>query len=196
VTDNPATHVDGRRARYAHRRPELLAGAISYAMTNGVSDLSMRPLAEQLGVSHATLLHHFKTKEQLLAEIVAEVRRRERPGDSDSDITLADLWRRWSSRQGQQTLRLMFEIYGLALRRPDEFSTFLDHVVTDWLDIIQSKAVADGCPPTRAGAVATVTLAAMRGLLLDLLATQDTARLDSAFDQLDAMLARERATWS
>ncbi|WP_222842029.1 hypothetical protein [Cystobacter ferrugineus] len=63
-------HIDGRRLRYQHRRPELLNDIADYVLEHGVGGLAMRPLAVALGVSHGTLLHHFIYR--LLFEVYAQ----------------------------------------------------------------------------------------------------------------------------
>lgn len=73
---------------------------------------------------------------------------------------------------GDSFFRSFFEGYALALRRPELFAAFLDTVVQDWLD--------DLCPPMDE-ATATLAVATIRGLLLDLLATGDRQRVDAAF---------------
>src|SRR4051812_1588115 len=66
--------VDGRTLRFQHRRPELLAAVTEYVLAHGVSDLSLRPLAQALGVTHATLLRHFSSKEELIMSVVDKIR--------------------------------------------------------------------------------------------------------------------------
>jgi hypothetical protein len=68
-------------------------------------------------------------------------------------------------------MRLFFEAYGLALRRPDRYSDFLDHAIHDWLD--EPLAAIDEVSATLA--IATVT-----GLLLDLLTIGDRVRVEDA----------------
>ena len=58
------------------RREGLLQAAIDYAIEHGLSDLTLRPLAEELGVMPNTLVHHFGSKEELLSAILNGVRDR------------------------------------------------------------------------------------------------------------------------
>jgi AcrR family transcriptional regulator len=58
------------------RRAELLDAAVDYATEHEFSELSWRPVAAGLGVSVTTLVHHFGTKEQLLAAILGRLRDR------------------------------------------------------------------------------------------------------------------------
>ena len=166
------------------RRQELLDGAVDYAVAHGVADLSLRPLAEALGTQAPVLLHHFGSKEQLLAAMLNGVRDRLRALGRDAEATsprsgLGAVWA-WASDPAQAPfLRLFFECYGLALRHPDRYREFLDTVVQDWLD--QPMAAIDDTS-------ATIAIAVIRGLLLDLLATGDHARVDAAMTRMTTLL--------
>jgi len=46
-------------------------------LADGLAQFSRRTLARAVGVSHATLLHHFVSKDQLLEEIVELLARQE-----------------------------------------------------------------------------------------------------------------------
>ena len=166
------------------RRQELLDGAIDYVIENGLADLSLRPLAAALGTDAPVLLHHFGNKEELLVQILNGVRDRlrqvRRDGSSGSaGGGLLAVWK-WSSDPRHDGLfRLFFEAYGLALQRPETFQDFLGHVVGDWLDELGPQFGPDRT---------TLAIAALRGLLLDLLTTGDRARVDSAAKLLNSDL--------
>lgn len=166
------------------RRQQLLDDAVDYVIANGIADLSLRPLAEALGTQAPVLLHHFGSKEQLLVVILNGVRDRLRSIAREARAT--DTWGAvdavwaWSSAPERDPFfRVFFEGYALALRRPDLYATFLDTVVQDWLDDFPS-GIDD--------AAATLAVAVVRGLLLDLLATGDRARCDAAMAQATTML--------
>ncbi|MEM7740109.1 MAG: TetR/AcrR family transcriptional regulator [Pseudomonadota bacterium] len=61
-------------ATYHHGnlRQEVLNCAIAMITDHGVEGLSLRKVAKELGVSHAAPGHHFKSKADLLAEIIQE----------------------------------------------------------------------------------------------------------------------------
>jgi AcrR family transcriptional regulator len=168
------------------RRQELLDGAVDYVIAHGLSDLSLRPLARSLGTQAPVLLHHFGTKEQLIEEVLGGVRDRLRAvGRSAESETrrsgLGAVWA-WVSAPDQAALmRLFFETYGIALRQPDRYSNFLSHAVRDWLD--EPLAAVDEVSATLA--IATVT-----GLLLDLLTTGDRARVEGAMERFLLILRR------
>src|SRR5262249_32927762 len=60
-----------------NRKAETLARATDYVLAHGLSGLSLRPLAAALGTSTRMLLYDFGSKEELVADVLAEARRRE-----------------------------------------------------------------------------------------------------------------------
>ena len=84
--------------------------------------------------------------------------------------------------------RFWFGVYGLALQNPEQFSEFLDRFIGDWLPPFQQAFIAAGFAPARARSLASLSLAAMRGLQLDLLASGERARIDVAFEKLLRLL--------
>jgi AcrR family transcriptional regulator len=156
------------------RRAELLESAIDYAIEHGLADLTLRPLAQALGVMPNTLVHHFGSKEELLSEILNGVRdrlratRAEMASEPGGD-PLQGVWKWTAAPERLEFFRSFFEAYGLALRAPERFGPFLDRVVADWL-------------PDTGTQMATLELAVQRGLLLDLLTTGERARVEGALD--------------
>ena len=157
------------------RRAELLNAAVDYAIEHGVADLTLRPLAQALGVQPNTLTHHFGTKEQLLSAILTGVRDRlrtirDQPREDAQPDPLWSVWQWTASPERASFFRFFFEAYGVALRRPDDYAPFLERVVDDWID-------------PHAPIAATLELAVIRGLLLDLLTTGDRERVERALDR-------------
>jgi len=153
-----------------NRRADVLARAADYVLERGLAGLSLRPLAKALGTSPRMLLYDFVSKEQLIHEVLAEIRRREETLLTADVQTLADVWRWISAPEREPFLRLFFEIYVGALGSGEAVP-----LVRDWLDFLQTK----WRPPVDA-ATATLMVAVVRGLLLDRLATGDRKRTDAA----------------
>ncbi|MER5705788.1 TetR/AcrR family transcriptional regulator [Micromonospora sp. NPDC002296] len=196
-----AQHVDGRRLRYQHRRPELLDAVVNYVLAHGLANLAMRPLAEAVGVSHGALLHHFGTKEALLIEVTDVLRQRlaDAAGLTDSSGSLADLgswWRRSTTADRLPVYRLLFEVYAQATREPERYERFLQQAMHDALGLIQRLVLAEGCPGEQAPMIASMIVAQARGLQLDLLATNDRERVDHAFSVFIGLLDRLRQSWT
>lgn len=178
------------------RRVDLLERIVDYVAENGVSELSLRPLAAAVDASPRLLLYYFESKEALLTEILVAVRSRQRVAfaklsdvrGSSGDVCRA-AWRIMSDRKSEPLFRLLFEVYALALVDRKRFPDFLKHVVADWLDFLERPALAEGCSATRARAYATVVLAGFRGFMLDLCATRERARVDLAVNMWIEMLS-------
>ncbi len=168
------------------RRAELLDAAVEYAAEYGFSELTWRPVAAALGVSPTTLVHHFGTKEQMLEAILGRLRERmftatRRPAGEPTDLATEARasWARASDPQRWAEFKLFFAVYGRALQAPDQFGRFLDQAVAYWMSALVDAqgADVDGTTATRR---ATLVIATIRGLLLDLLTTGDQARVQDA----------------
>ncbi|WP_327144604.1 TetR/AcrR family transcriptional regulator [Nocardia sp. NBC_01327] len=182
-----AKKIDGRTLRFQHRRPELLAAATEYVLDNGIHDLSLRPVAQALGVSHATLIRHFDTKDALLVEILDRIRtdfeerllsEEIRRVDSAADLLRA-AWRHLCRPREQRQFLILFELVATAARTPDHPASRL---VTDWLTVIERELVRYHWPAETTSRTATFILAQIRGLQLDLITTGDRRRVDEAFE--------------
>jgi AcrR family transcriptional regulator len=171
-------------------RQQLLERAIAYVAQNGIGDVSLRTLAASLGTSHRMLIHHFGSKEGLWVEIVRTVEQRQRETLSeilpDPSKPVGEAMRAWWKHISDPSLwpneRLFFELYGQALQHRPHTTGLLDGIVDDWLDPITEINLAIGVPEPVARAYARLGVAVTRGLLLDLLATQDVAGVDAAME--------------
>ncbi|MFD9426573.1 MULTISPECIES: TetR/AcrR family transcriptional regulator [unclassified Streptomyces] len=183
--------VDGRTLRFQHRRPELLAAATEYVLEHGVSGLSLRPVAQALGVTHATLLRHFSSKDALLLAVAEKVRTdlaawlvsdvELRQAHSTAELVRA-IWHQLCEPQGQRQFLLLFEFVGRHGEKSGEDEEPSRAIVHDWIEIIANRLAADGWPPEDASALSTLVLAQLRGLQLDLLVSGDRSRADRAID--------------
>ncbi|WP_432543696.1 TetR/AcrR family transcriptional regulator [Kineococcus sp. SYSU DK002] len=201
--DGDTGRVDGRRLRYRHRREELLRAATEHALAHGPAQLSLRRIADSAGVSHAALLHHFGTRENLVAEIVERVLDRAFTGPrvlagehttDEEGGPLRALWRRATTGEGEAYVRLFLAVTGGTLH--DE--TLADPVrrsLRRRTEVLEAGLLRAGCPPERAGALATLVLGTLRGLVVDRLVTGDTARVDAAFEVFALGLDRQRSEW-
>ena len=171
-------------------RQRLLDAAIAFVAGHGMTDLSLRRLAEELGTSHRMLIHHFGSKEGLWVAIVREVERRQLATVAelapDPSVSFAEATRAWWRHISDPALwpneRLFFEVYGQALHGRPPAVEMLDGVVDAWLEPTAEMAERLGMAPERARAFARLGIAVTRGLLLDLLATGDREGADAAME--------------
>jgi AcrR family transcriptional regulator len=174
----------------ADARAQLLRAIVDYVLAHGIADLSLRPLAHAVGSSPRMLLYHFGSKEELIVAIVDETRRRhsdllsawyERSAEYDARTLLLRAWQWLTAPRNDRLLRLLFETYGLALQDRKRYAVFLRSAVNDWIWPFAQTLERQGFTPERAGALATLLVGVVRGLLLDILATGDRTRVDRAF---------------
>jgi AcrR family transcriptional regulator len=138
------------------------------------------------------LLYDFESKEALIDEVLAEIRRREERLIAEEQIdfrgdpaeALAAVWRWVSADERAPFMRLFFETYVDALRRPDAHAEGARPLVRDWVDFLGRADV--GIDDTSA----TLMIAVIRGLLLDRLGAADPERTDRALDRFTELLAR------
>jgi AcrR family transcriptional regulator len=169
------------------RRGQLLDKLVEEFAAGGVGDRSLRDVAAAVGTSHRMLLHHFGSKEDLLVAIVEEVERRQMTLLPDLPTDPADnfaaMWSDVSRPELRGAERLFFECYARASQGEKPFDRMIPGAVTGWLDEVD--AVAD-FPVDQA--FARLGMAVVRGLLLDLVATDDDAGVQAAADLFVGML--------
>jgi AcrR family transcriptional regulator len=179
-------------------RENLLDRVVAYATAHGIAGRSLRDIAAGVGTSHRMLLYHFGSHEGLLAAVVDVVEQRQReamaglaeatPGPGQ---LMADMWRRVSAPELRGSVRLFFEVFGLAVQGVPGTERMLTSLTRPWL--VQGAAVAArlGLPPDTAGI--RLGVAVSRGLLLDLLAGEDERDVAAAYqlfiDAYEAYLA-------
>ncbi|HZD32320.1 MAG TPA: TetR/AcrR family transcriptional regulator [Candidatus Angelobacter sp.] len=175
-------------------RELLREKAIDYVLKEGIADLSLRPLAKALRTNARMLVYHFGSREGLMRDILAGLREREDARirgwfkTAKKPVSLSDFlrwyWRRLSAPRARSAVLLIFELYALALRDPEAYGGVLTDPIAYWQKLVENAGVA-----TRANAAeATLLLAATRGLLLDLAATNDRTRLTKTVSLLAGLL--------
>jgi hypothetical protein len=93
-------------------------------------------------------------------------------------------WQRLSVRRARPAARLIFELYALALRDPHGYPGVLTAPLVYWQNLGDKAGVTQNVE----AAEATLLLAATRGLLLDLCATEDRTRVRQAMKLLARLL--------
>jgi AcrR family transcriptional regulator len=162
------------------RRRELLEALFDEFAAGGIGDRSLRDVAAAVGTSHRMLLHHFGSRDDLLIAVVEEAERRQMAlvGGLPTDPAegFAAMWADLRRPELRQLERLFFECYSRAAQGEKPFTQMVPGAVDGWLH--QVEAAAAGVPYD--GAMARLGLAVTRGLLLDLVATDDEAGVDAA----------------
>jgi AcrR family transcriptional regulator len=174
-------------------RERVLEAVVEHALREGIVDLSLRELASAIGTSHRMLIYHFGTREGLLVAVVREVERRERRTLTDTNLSTAaarHLWDRLIDPALRPQERLFFELYTHALLGRPGTEGFLAEALEGWLAPITEAITQLDIDDHQARVIARLGLAVTRGLLLDLLASGDSAGATEAFDLYTSLLDR------
>jgi AcrR family transcriptional regulator len=167
----------------APARDALLASVIDSIGRNGLGARSLRDLARDAGTSHRMLIHHFGSREGLLVAIVAEVEARQadvlRPLEGDAGSIVNSVWQRVADPVLWPLERLFFECYARGAQGEEPFNRLVPALVEHWLTGLSGRARDE----------ARLALAVVRGLLLDLVATEDRDAVDRAMKQFVRLLA-------
>lgn len=176
------------------RKQELLEAAYQYVLGNGLADMSLRPLAKEIGSSPRVLLFLFGSKEGLVRALLTRAREEElrylaalRDERGGLAATGRDVWAWLADPAHRALLALWVEGYARSLLgEPGPWADFGRDTVRDWLDLLAERQAADPTDaeqPTDPADERTLLLAVLRGALLDLLATGDTDRVTRAVER-------------
>jgi len=166
-------------------RDELLARCVAWFAQHGVGDTSLRTLAAEVGTSHRMLLYHFGSREGLLAAVVETVEQGERDLLArlllDEDDPYAAGLRFWEHVADSATTfaPLYFELAGHAMQGRPWAAGLRDWLTDGWTGALTDLWTRLGRPRDEASELASVNLAAVRGLLFDLALTGDRAAADA-----------------
>jgi AcrR family transcriptional regulator len=171
-------------------RQRLLDAAIEHFSAEGLSDQSLRRIAEAVGTSHRMLLYHFGSRDGLLREVVRAVEARTEShfaaigedARGDTEGLVRRMWAHVADPALADFERLFFALYGRALQGDEPTLTLLQQNLETWLDANAALASDAEIPSDLARAHARLGLAVTRGLLLDLLTTGDRAGTDAALE--------------
>lgn len=174
------------------RRTALLDEVVTYLGEHGLANVSLRPMAGSLGVSVNSLMHHFGSKEDL---IIAALRRcgsmqkevergwlERQPRMTQADLLRA--WWRWinASRDNLAIVRLGIEAAALEATRTGLPRQVRNEQIGLWRSNIEDRLVSQGVPPDIAVIEASLAKATFTGLVVDLLATGQKARLTRSLE--------------
>jgi len=133
--------------------------------------VSLREVAAQAGTSHALLRYHFGSLQGVLAAMLTVQRAR----DNEALFAVAEqggfedlvtaIWRAYTDPGQLSRVRGFFHVVGLAAYSPGEFREFVASL-DDLTMVLTSLAEREGRNTEEASAMATVAVAAIRGLLL------------------------------
>ena len=173
-------------------RDALEDAVLTFIVQQGLTQWSLRSLADHLGVSTYTLTYHFGSKEQLLGVILArfetQMQAMMQTWALETGMTTSMLLRRfweWLLVPERTSLgQTFFDIYAQALRHPEQFAQLLASGFPAWNTMLQQRLEKDGLPQSSSVVVASILVSSVTGLYLDWLTLHDTTRTTQAVTYL------------
>ncbi|MET7403706.1 hypothetical protein ABZS66_60580 [Dactylosporangium sp. NPDC005572] len=183
-------------ARGEARRQDLLERVTEDLAEHGLVDFSLRRAARAAGTTHKVLLYYFEGADDLLVQAVDRLRARRidnslavaAPLEGTFAARVRALWPVLiDPRSGHRVLE---QSTGLAMYDPARYAKFGREATEQYLPALLAL-----CPPTWSGQrrreVAEMTLATLRGLLLNRVIGADPASVEAGLAALLRCLERE-----
>lgn len=174
-------------------RRALLHTIIDEIAANGLSETSLRELADAVGTSHRMLNYHFGGRAGLVAAVVSENESRQRQllstladGTGGPADVVRSQWTVLADPAMIPHVKLFFELLALALHRRPGTEGFLETLTEPWLDTAFEVAVQRlGYEPDRAEL--RLGVAVVRGLLIEAVASNDPGPATESLERFLAM---------
>ncbi|WP_435844489.1 TetR/AcrR family transcriptional regulator [Streptomyces hygroscopicus] len=147
-------------------------------------EMSLREIAARIETSHALLRYHFGSLSGVLAAMLTAQRSRDNEALLETaqqgtfDDFVVAIWRAYTRPEQLSRVRGFFYVVGLAAYGPEDFRAFVESI-GDLTVMLSALAEREGLDPKEARDVATVTIAAIRGLLLQEILTPGTRPEDA-----------------
>jgi AcrR family transcriptional regulator len=181
------------------KRDRLVDLVATDLVDNGLTGASLERLAKAAHTSARMLVHHFGSRETLVELALDRSRSRQLaaarvalPATPDFLTHVADAWPWFVSAQTRRYFKLSSQV--ASAEQGNEKDTVRGGFAREWLDLLQSGFVAAGHSPTAARISATILAAQLRGLFLDLDATDETSRVAEAYRRFVVMLQTVRSS--
>jgi AcrR family transcriptional regulator len=174
---------------YGEGRRALLAAAVHVVATRGLRHLTYRAVAQEAGVAHGLVAHHFGTRDALLAaalefslgnsvgSISAE------PGSGDLDALFAGVVEMVRANPDDQAFQ--YELILEARRRP-ELRPQVEQVYATYRQTLRVELAAAGIDAD--DALVHLVFAAVDGLVFQQVCLDDPAAARAGVDRLRALL--------
>lgn len=174
------------------RKPELLAAIVEHLHRHPLSSVTFRSLADALGVSPFTLVYHFGTRDQLIAEIIRAVTdRQQRVIDAELATepsleahlnAIRASWQGFLQPETRALLRLEFEAALMEVTDPALRAGGRD-VHARWVEWGAEALERLGVDPVEARIESRILVDQLYGFQLDLVVTRDDSGATAAFER-------------
>ena len=131
------------------KKAQIIEQITGYLITNGMTDIGLRKLAEVAGTSDRMLIYYFETKEALIGQVLQTIAagftaqldallgQQQRP----AHVLRTELLALGSAPQFQVVIQLGVEVVGLAARGQEPFATNAQAIAENWFAWMESRLV-------------------------------------------------------
>ncbi|MEV5703667.1 TetR family transcriptional regulator [Actinoallomurus sp. NPDC052274] len=186
----PKKRRSRKRVQYGEGREALLKAAVRVVARGGLRNLTYRAVAEEAGVTHGLVVHHFGSREALIAEALAHTVRSSlassvlEPGTgrvTDFSAGVSEM-----VESDPDTQAFQYELLLESRRRPDLLPQ-LRALYDEYFDATQ-RELARMLPGGADRPLARLVFAALEGLVLHQLVFGEPEVTDAALAELHALL--------
>jgi AcrR family transcriptional regulator len=170
------------------KREQLVQQATVILARRGVVDTSLRALAAELGTTSRMLVYYFGTKDQLIQAILTR-EHRHLTQDALPPLTVSELRERllsdWEAMTGDESsARILVQILGAACSQDSPYAEYANRLRDQLTRNLGERLIAVGMPKDVADFRATITIAAMQGLLTNRITADDPTQGDVNYRRL------------
>jgi AcrR family transcriptional regulator len=188
--DVPKSRRARKRPHYGEGREALLNAAVRVVARGGLRKLTYRAVAEEAGVTHGLVVHHFGSRDALIEEALAHTIRTSlntsdlEPGTGKVADFSIGLSRMVTADPGTQAFQ--YELLLESRRRP-ELLPQLRALYDEYFDATQ-RELGRMLPSGADKALTRLVFAALDGLVLHQLVFDEPEVTDAALEQLRSLL--------
>lgn len=127
---------------HKHTKEEILEGALSAALDDGLSQLTFGRLAKRLGINDRTVVYYFPTKDALISEVLVAMglgiqqsiaAAFTKPASDHVELVRA-AWPLLQDPETERIFGLFFEANGLAASGREPYHSLVRELVKAWID--------------------------------------------------------------
>ena len=188
---NTQSMLTDHSTRATDTRSRILQAAFTVLSRQGYENASIKEIAEQAGVAQGLVHYHFKSKQQLVLAVLAEVCREMEFGEEQGAAGAQAAYEKFKSmlKGSRDTHALYIQLIAVGLHDKELGAGVLDFVRQDRShieDIARQVLAEREADPKPARAIASVVEAAVLGIMVQNLIDPDF-NAEEAVDALNAM---------
>jgi len=175
--------------RAMSRREELLDQVTDHVLEEGLIGLTLRPVAAAIGTSDRMLLYHFRSRDQLVTDVVAHAMERavvavqRLPAAPTVRDGVRRLWQAFLTEPLHSCVDVYCQAAATGLIGAEPYLSVVRESNDRWSDALEGYLVRCGAPEAKVARIVTLVDSSLFGFHLDL-TTDKPAELSRGIDDL------------